>query len=130
MGTHFLGALVSRRPGWVVAVWVAAAVAACVFSPNLTRLAAEGQANLLGSGAESLRASEALRAAWPDQAYESLVVAALYRKEGLLAVDFGYARRLTQRIEAADRPHPVLRVRDRHRRTRRVARRRLRGDPR
>jgi putative drug exporter of the RND superfamily len=93
-----------------MALWVAVAVAACVFSPNLTRLAAEGQANLLGGGAESLKASEALRAAWPDQAYESLVVAALYRKEGLLALDFGYARRLTQRIEAADRPNPVLRV--------------------
>ena len=90
----------TRRPGFIVALWVAVAVALGILSPDLTRLAAEGQAHLLGGDAESLKASEALRTAWPDQAYESLVVAALYRKEGLLAVDFSYARRLTVQIEA------------------------------
>lgn len=38
------------RPGWVVVFWVAAAGAMGFFAPNLTRLAAEGQANLLGGG--------------------------------------------------------------------------------
>ena len=40
--------MVIGRPGWVVVFWVAAAGAMGFFAPNLTRLAAEGQANLLG----------------------------------------------------------------------------------
>jgi putative drug exporter of the RND superfamily len=110
MPTLFLGAFVTRRPGWMALLWVAAAAAMCFFAPDLTRLAAEGQANLLGGDAESKRASEALRTAWPDQVYESLVVAALYREDGLKAVDLDYARRFTLRIEEVDRPKAVLRV--------------------
>ena len=79
-------------------------------APNLTRLAAEGQANLLGGDAESLGAGGALRLAWPDQAYESLMVAALYRPQGLTAIDLDYRARLAERIGAKDRPHAVLRV--------------------
>ena len=94
----FLRSMVIRRPGWVVVFWVAAAGAMGFFAPNLTRLAAEGQANLLGGDAESHGAGEALRTAWPDQAYESLVVAALHRAGGLTAVDLGYATRLAERI--------------------------------
>ena len=48
----------SRRPAWVVAAWLILAVVVGVTSPNLTRLAAEGQAKLLGSEAESRRAAE------------------------------------------------------------------------
>ena len=51
----FLRSMVTGRPGWVVVVWVAAAGAMGFSAPNLTRLAAEGQANLLGGDAESLR---------------------------------------------------------------------------
>ena len=93
------GSLATSRPGWIVALWVAAAVAVGLCAPDLTRLAAEGQGNLLGRDAESLRAGEALRLAWPDQAYESLAVAALHRPGGLSATDIGYAKRLV----AADR---------------------------
>ena len=94
----FLRSMAIGRPGWVVVFWVAAAGAMGFFAPNLTRLAAEGQANLLGGDAESQGAGEALRRAWPDQAYESLVVAALHRSGGLAAVDLGYATRLAKRI--------------------------------
>ena len=69
-----------------------------------------GSGNLLGKDAESLRAGEALRVAWPDQAYESLAVAALHRPGGLTAADLGYAKRLAERIEEQDRPKAVLRV--------------------
>ena len=105
-----LRSLVTSRPGWVVALWVAAAVAVGLCAPDLTRLAAEGQGNLLGRDAESLRAGEALRLAWPDQAYESLAVAALHRTGGLTAADIGYAKRLVERIEGQGRPKAVLRV--------------------
>ena len=110
MSMPFLAPLVTRRPCLIIALWVAVAGTMGFFAPNLTRLAAEGQANLLGGDAESLAASEALRTEWPDQAYESLVVAALYREDGLKPVDLGYAERLSQRIEGADRPNAVLRV--------------------
>jgi putative drug exporter of the RND superfamily len=106
----FSRSLVIDRPAWVVVFWVATAGAMGCFAPNLTRLAAEGQVNLLGGDSESKRAGEALRRAWPDQAYESLVVAALHRSGGLAAVDKGYATRLAQRIGGDDRPKAILRV--------------------
>jgi RND superfamily putative drug exporter len=102
--------IVTGRPCWVVVFWVVGAAVMGVFAPNLTRLAALGQSNLLGSDAESLNAREALHRAWPDQAYESLLVAALYRSGGLTAVDLGYAVRLAERIGGKDRPKAVLRV--------------------
>ena len=83
MPTKFLRSIVTGRPGWVVVFWFAAAGALALVAPNLTKLATEGQANLLGRDAESLGASEALRSAWPDQAYESLLVAAVHRSSGL-----------------------------------------------
>jgi putative drug exporter of the RND superfamily len=86
----FLRSMVTCRPGWIVGLWVAVACATGFLAPNLTRLAAEGQANLLGGDAESLGAAEVLRRAWPDQAYESLVVAAVHRASGLTAADLGY----------------------------------------
>ena len=39
-----LCSMVSRRPGRVVAAWIVVAVAVGFMAPNLTRLAAEGQA--------------------------------------------------------------------------------------
>ena len=76
----------------------------------MTRLAAEGQGKLLGKDAESQRAAEGLSLAWPDQAYESLAVAALYRADGLTANDIAYANHLARRIEGGDHPAAVLRV--------------------
>jgi putative drug exporter of the RND superfamily len=75
----FVRSMVIRRPVWVVVFWVAAAGAMGSFAPNLTSLAAQSHANLLGRDAESAAAGEALRTAWPDQAHESLVVTAIYR---------------------------------------------------
>jgi putative drug exporter of the RND superfamily len=63
-----LRSMVTDRPGWVVVFWVALACAMGLLAPNLTRLAAEVQAGLLGGDAESLRAAEVLRRAWPDLA--------------------------------------------------------------
>ena len=110
MSMVFSRSVVTRQPGWVVVIWVAVAGAMGIFAPSLTRLAAEGQANLLGGDAESFGAAEVLRRAWPDQAYESLVVAALHRSSGLSAADLAYAKRLADRIEGKDRPQAVLRV--------------------
>ena len=110
MPTVFLRSIVTGRPGWVVVFWVAVGGAMCFFAPNLTRLAAESQANLVGRDAESRRADDALRRSWPDQAHESLVVAALHRSSGLTLVDLGYAARLADRIGERDQPKAVLRV--------------------
>jgi RND superfamily putative drug exporter len=89
---------------------MALALAVGLLAPNLTRLAAEGQAKMLPRDAECLRAAEMVGQAWPEQAYESMAVVALHRRDGLTAVDLAYARRLAARFERADRPRDVLRV--------------------
>ena len=71
--------MVSRKPGRVVMIWLTAAIVVVLCAPDLTRLAAEGQAKLLGNDAESRKAAESLRKLWPDQAYESMAVAVLLR---------------------------------------------------
>ncbi len=106
----FFRSIVVRRPVWVVVFWVAAAGALGYFAPNLTTLAAESQANLVGGDGESLVAGEVLRRAWPDQSYESLVVAAVHRSGGLSAADLGYVARLATRLRGEDRPKAILRV--------------------
>ncbi len=110
MPLEWIGTLASRRPGWMVAAWLILAVAVGVGSPNLTKLAAEGQSKLLGGEAESRRAAELVKACWPDQAYESTAVAALHRPAGLTEADRRFATELARRFEAADRPPVVLRV--------------------
>ena len=110
MSLDFVRTIICRNPGWIVAIWLVAAGVVGVFSPNLTRLAAEGQARMLASGAESRRAAELVRQCWPDQAYESMVVAVLHRPGGLTDTDKQFSRRLSQRYESAGRPEELLRV--------------------
>lgn len=100
----------SRRPGWTIGAWLALAVVVGLSSPNLSRLAAEGQSKLLGDEAESRRAAELVKACWPDQAYESMAVAALYRPGGLVESDHKLAASLARRFETAERPRSILRV--------------------
>ena len=95
---------VSRKPALIVAIWLALAVAVGCLSPNLTRLAAEGQAKMLASDAESRRAAELVNQSWPDQAYESMAVAVLHRESGLTPDDMQYALRLSERFEAPAAP--------------------------
>ena len=56
MSTRVLRSVVTTRPGWIVALWALAAVSVGVCAPDLTRLAAEGQGNLLDKEAESQHA--------------------------------------------------------------------------
>ncbi|MGE3822153.1 MAG: MMPL family transporter, partial [Isosphaeraceae bacterium] len=103
--------VVCQRPGWVVGVWVAAAVAVYALAPDLTELAAEGQSRMLGRVAESRRAAEVVRRAWPEQTYGSLALAVLHREAGLTDADRAFARELQSQFErAANRPRTVLRV--------------------
>jgi putative drug exporter of the RND superfamily len=102
--------VISRHPGRVVAAWVVLAVAVGALSPNLTRLAAEGQAKLLPKDSESYRADEVLREAWPEQSYQALTVVALRRPAGLTKADHDFARSLATRFEAGDRSETILRV--------------------
>ncbi len=101
---------VSRRPGLIVMIWLAAAVMIGCLSPNLTKLAAEGQAKMLAADVESRRAAELVAHSWPDEAYEAMAVAVLHRPGGLTAADRQYALRLSQRFEVAGRPREVVRV--------------------
>ena len=105
-----LRSIVSRRPGWVVGTWLLVAATVGLLSPDLTRLAAEGQAKLLTGDTESLRAALQVGKDWPDQYYESLAIVALHRPGGLTRADHAYARRMSDRIMAADRPAEVIRV--------------------
>jgi len=110
MSLDGLRSTVSRRPGFIVAFWLGAAAAVGLLAPDLTRLAAEGQAKLVAREAESVRAAVAMSQAWPDQAYESLAAVALHRPGGLSEADRSFAQRLAARFDAADRPAPILRV--------------------
>ncbi len=106
----FSRSMVIRSPVCVVVCWCAVAGAMGFFAPDLTRLAAEVQAKLLAANSESQRAGEAIRTAWPERAYESLVVAAVHRPGGMAATDLGYATSLAKRFAAEDRPNAILRV--------------------
>src|SRR5207249_10072848 len=53
---------------------------------------------------------ERARQCWPDQSYESMVVAVLHRPGGLTDTDRQFAARLSRRFEAGGRPGEVLRV--------------------
>ena len=98
---------VTRRPGWIVMIWLAAAIIVGLVSPNLTKLAAEGQAKMLAVDVESRRAAELVAQSWPDEAYEAMAVAVLHRPSGLTAADRQYALRLSRRFEVTDRPSEV-----------------------
>src|SRR4051812_2314205 len=94
-----LRSMVSRRPGWVVGSWFIVAISVGLLSPDLTRLGAEGQANLLtGEASESLRTALEVGRDWPDQYYEALAIVVLHRPGGLIEADPDFARRLSDRI--------------------------------
>ncbi|MDB5352532.1 MAG: putative superfamily drug exporter [Planctomycetota bacterium] len=103
--------LVSRYPERVVALWIALAIVAVAVSPNLTNLAAEGQARLLPNDAESAFAADLVRRTWPDQAYEAIAVVGLHRPSGLTSADRDFARRMADAFwPGVDRPREVARV--------------------
>jgi len=102
--------VVGRRPGVVIGVWLALAGAVLLLAPDLTQLAAEGQANLLPRHSESGRGADLVRRYWPDQWFDSMAVAALHRPAGLTPADRQYAAALEQRLAGPGRPEIVLRV--------------------
>jgi putative drug exporter of the RND superfamily len=111
MSIDTLRTAVTRYPGWIVGFWVVLAAAIGLAAPDLTRLAAEGQAHLLDEESESAKGGELIRQAWPDQSFESQVVVALHRPSGLTLEDQAYAGRLARRFEQApNRPADILRV--------------------
>ena len=111
MWYDFVRKFVTQQPLWVVAGWAVLTVGVFIFAPNLTKLAAEGQAHLIDPTAESTLGARIVRAAWPDQSFESQVVVALERTTGLTDGDHAYVARLAQRFATADhRPDNILRV--------------------
>lgn len=89
---------VTRRPWHVIAIWLGLAAAVFAFAPNLSELAAEGQAKLLPHDIESVVAGEWVAKAWPEQAYISLVAIAIERSSGLTSDDHAYAERIADRL--------------------------------
>ncbi|MFO0951056.1 MAG: MMPL family transporter [Isosphaeraceae bacterium] len=110
MALSSLRSVVSRRPFLMVGGWLVVAAVVGLTAPDLSRLSAEGQAKLLPGDVESRLAAKLLRRTWPDQAYESLVVASLHRAGGLTDGDRTYIRKLADRFAASDRPREILRV--------------------
>ncbi len=102
--------IVCRFPIWVTVSWLALAFGFYLISPDLTRLAAEGQARLLPEEAESVQANRVLREIWPERWYNSAAVLILERQSGLTQGDESYARKLVESFENADRPTPILQV--------------------
>lgn len=89
---------VAAFPLGIIGAWLALAVVVGLTSPSLTRLAAEGQADLLPSKAESIQVAEVVAHVWPAQAYQSMAVVALYRPEGLTDRDHEHARLLSRKF--------------------------------
>jgi RND superfamily putative drug exporter len=110
MAWEALGRIVGRRPGWVIAAWLAATVAVMLIAPDLTRLLDGRETPLLPPDCESARAAALVASAWPDRSSSSWVVTGLHRPGGLSAADGEYARRLATRFRVGDRPVPVLSV--------------------
>ena len=102
--------VVSRRPAWIMTIWLSVAAGIGCFSPNLTKLAAEAQASMLPRDAESLRAAELVNQSWPDQAYDAMAVAVLHRASGLTEADRQYADAAFERFQAAGRPAVIAGV--------------------
>ncbi len=105
-----LGQIIVRRPGRVIAAWVATTLAVLLAAPDLTRLVDGRETPLLPSHCESARASALVAPAWPDQSSASSVVAALHRPGGLSAADREYAQRLADQFQTENRPRPILRI--------------------
>ena len=111
MAIDRIRAIVTERPGWIVAFWIIVALVIGLVAPDLTRLAAEGQAHLNDEDSESYRGATILHELWPDQAYESELVATLERPTGILSEDQAFARRLADRLmKAPGRPRSILRL--------------------
>ncbi len=110
MPLDFLRLVVTRHPGRVVLFWFAVAVVALAVSPSLTRLAAEGQADLLPADTESIRVAELVRQTWPDQASQAIAVVAMERPAGLTTEDREFARKMAAGFEDPRRPADILRV--------------------
>ncbi|HEV3121723.1 MAG TPA: MMPL family transporter, partial [Isosphaeraceae bacterium] len=102
--------VVGRHPRVVIGVWLALAGLVFFLAPDLTQLAAEGQANLLPKDSESGRGAELLRRYWPDQWFDSMAVLALHRPSGLTEADRQYASTLERHLAGAGRPEVILRV--------------------
>lgn len=102
---------VTRRPLPVIGFWLVLTAVLVAVSPDLTRLAAEGQANLLPKLSESSVAAALVRETWPDQSYQCTLVLGLRRESKLTDEDKVYARKVSEAVgKAGDRPKEVLRV--------------------
>ena len=110
MGKDGVRGFVCGQPGWIVAIWIALAALIGGLAPNLTRLAAEGQAKMLASNAESRRAAELVNQSWPDQSYESMVVAALHRPSRSDRCRPAICTAISERFMADGHPKEVVRV--------------------
>jgi RND superfamily putative drug exporter len=94
----------------VVLFWAVLAAFVGLAAPDLTKIAAEGQAHLIDPYSESAKGAEVVKEAWPDQSYVSLAVVALHRASGLTKDDREYAVKLAERYDVKDRPADILRV--------------------
>src|ERR1043165_6162747 len=69
-----LAQIVTRRPWWVIAGWLAAAAAIVATSPSLSSITVDDQAAFLPASAESSRAAALARAAFPQTPASTAVI--------------------------------------------------------
>jgi RND superfamily putative drug exporter len=105
---EFLVRIIGRRPGGVIAAWLAITLVVVLTAPDLTRFLDARETPFLPADCESARAAALVASAWPDRSSASSVVAGLHRPGGLTSADGEYAGRLAAGFRAADRPGPVL----------------------
>jgi RND superfamily putative drug exporter len=101
---------VSRRPAVVVGFWIVALAMVVGLAPDLTRLAAEGQASLLPEKSESAIAATMLEAGWPEQWFDSSAVLGIHNPKGIQPEDRQFAITLAERFRAPDRPEVISSV--------------------
>ncbi|MFC7309516.1 MMPL family transporter [Streptomyces monticola] len=98
-----LGRFVVRRPWWVIAAWVVAAVAVVSFAPKLT--SSSDEASFLPKSYESIRASDVQAKEFPQQRNVGAVVV-FERADGkqLSAADSAAVTRIAQSLAAEKIP--------------------------
>lgn len=89
-----LAATVDRRAGWVVAVWLLAAVLITLVAPSVRELGTADQTAFVPASAPSGRADALLRQAFPDDPSRDPAVLVLARAGGLQPQDRAYAASL------------------------------------
>src|SRR5687767_14811324 len=86
MFTRLVG-MVERRAGWVIAAWLAAAVALVVLAPSINEVGSQDTADFLPADAPSQRATRIMAEVFPEDPTREAGILVAARDGGLTAGD-------------------------------------------